>query len=118
MEFRRVLFRSHQVEPPTELESHLMEMPDLSEPQVQVQLDRGVVVCVDARNHDVLLHGGSSSHERSHQHAAEPPTPAICTDMDTVLNAVPIARPSAKLAEAAETGNAGCISRHQQGKAA
>ena len=83
-----------------------------------MQLDRRGVVGVDARDHDVLLHGGSSIHELGDQITAYPQAAAIRANVDTMFNAMPVTRPGAKLAEAAETRDSGCISRDHQGKAA
>src|SRR5882724_11089170 len=94
-----------------------MKMPYIDESKALMQLDRRRVLGVDARDHDVLLHGGSPAHQLGDQMTAYPQAAAIRADVHAVLNAMPVARPCAKLPEASETRDSRCIPRNHQGEA-
>jgi hypothetical protein len=93
-------------------------MAGLGEPQAFVQLDRRRIVGIDARDHDVLVHGRGPAHELNDQGPADALAAPVGTHMDAVLHAIAIARPRSKFAETTEAGNAGCVTRDDERKAA
>src|SRR5271154_1750266 len=106
---RKATLQEQQIEPAAELESHLVEMPSRGKPQAFVQLDRRAIVGIDARDHDVLVHGRGSAHELNDQRSADALAAPVATHMDAVFHAIAIARPRSKFAETAKAGNAGCV---------
>ena len=56
--------QEHEVEPPPELEPHLVEVRDALEAQSFVHPNRRRVVGVNASDHDVFANRGAFPHER------------------------------------------------------
>src|SRR6185312_2269242 len=109
---RKHTLHENQVEPAPELESHLVEMADGREPKAAVQADGRRVVRIDAGNHHMLAHVGGAPQELSDQGPAQSLAAPVRAHVHAMLDAVPVARPCAKLAEAAESHDARSVPRH------
>lgn len=91
--------KENEIQPSSELESHLSKMCHAEEAEAFMQSNRSGIVGVDARDHDVLAKSCGPLEERHHEGGSNAPAPAIGTNMDAVLHCKSVTRPRAEVTE-------------------